>query len=74
MEAKLMPRNEGTADRALRVLLGVGLLSIVFVGPQTPWGWIGVVPLVTGLVGSCPIYTLLGMRTCPIDASTKATS
>ena len=61
-----LPRNEGTVDRVLRVLLGIGLLSIVFVGPQTPWGWIGLVPLVTGLVGSCPLYTLLGLRTCPM--------
>ncbi len=35
-------------------------------GPETPWGWIGIVPLVTGLVGNCPVYSLLGIRTCPI--------
>jgi hypothetical protein len=63
---KILPRNEGTIDRVLRVLVGLGLLSLVFVGPQTPWGWIGVVPLLTGLIGSCPVYTLLGMSTCPI--------
>ena len=51
-----MSRNEGTIDRVLRVVLGLILLSLVFVGPQTPWGWIGVVPLVTGLVGFCPLY------------------
>ena len=49
-----MPRNEGTIDRALRIILGLGLLAIVFVGPQTPWGWIGIVPLATGLVGFLP--------------------
>ena len=64
--SKILPRNEGTADRVLRVLLGMGLLSIVFVGPQTPWGWIGVVPLATGLIGSCPLYTLLGLSSCPM--------
>ena len=48
----------------LRVIVGLGLLALVFVGPQTPWGWIGVVPLLTGLVGFCPAYTLLGIRTC----------
>ena len=63
--AKLLGRNEGTADRVIRVVLGAGLLSMVFVGPQTPWGWIGVVPLLTGLVGSCPVYTLFGLSTCP---------
>lgn len=56
--------NEGTLDRALRVIVGAGLVSLVFVGPQTPWGWIGVVPLTTGLIGSCPLYSLLGINTC----------
>ena len=64
-----MPRNEGTLDRGLRVLLGLALLAIVFVGPQTPWGWIGLVPLLTGLVGYCPLYSLMGLRTCPVRSS-----
>ena len=59
-------RNEGTVDRVLRVVAGAALVSLVFVGPQTPWGWIGVVPLVTGLLGNCPVYSLLGISTCPI--------
>ncbi len=58
--------NEGTIDRVLRVLVGLALIAIVFVGPQTPWGWIGLVPLLTGLVGTCPVYTLLGIRTCKL--------
>ncbi len=58
--------NEGTIDRALRVMAGIVLISLVFVGPQTPFGWIGVVPLLTGLVGWCPVYTLLGLNTCPV--------
>jgi hypothetical protein len=58
-------RNEGTIDRTVRVIAGLGILSLVFVGPQTPWGWLGIVPLVTGLVGVCPAYGLLGIRTCP---------
>ena len=45
---------------------GLALISLVFVGPQTPFGWIGVVPLLTGLVGWCPVYTLLGLNTCPM--------
>jgi len=64
---KLFPKNEHIADRAIRVLLGVGLISIAFIGPKSPWGWIGVVPLVTGLIGSCPLYTLFGLRTCPLE-------
>ena len=59
-------KNEGTVDRVLRVVAGAALVSLVFVGPQTPWGWIGVVPLVTGLLGNCPVYSLLGSSTCPI--------
>lgn len=59
-----MTRNEGSVDRVLRVILGVVLLALVFVGPQTYWGLIGLIPLVTGLVGTCPIYSALGMNTC----------
>ena len=60
-----MQRNEGNIDRGLRVVAGLGILSLAFVGPQTPWGWLGIVPLVTGLVGVCPAYSLLGICTCP---------
>jgi hypothetical protein len=74
MLAKLLPSNEGTLDRALRVALGLGLLALVFVGPQTMWGWVGLVPLITGLVGSCPIYTALGFSTCPVSPKKTATS
>jgi hypothetical protein len=59
-------KNEGTVDRVLRVVGGAALISLVFVGPETPWGWIGVVPLVTGLIGNCPVYSLLGISTCPV--------
>ena len=59
--------NVGTVDRALRVMLGVALIAIVFVGPQTPWGWIGIVPLVTGLFSTCPLYSIFGLSTCPLQ-------
>lgn len=59
-----MNRNVGNIDRALRIIVGLGLISLVFIGPQTPWGWIGVVPLATALLGWCPAYTLLGIKTC----------
>ena len=68
MLSKIMPHNESTTDRVLRVLVGAGVLSLVFVGPQTPWGWIGLIPLATGILGSCPLYTLLGLSTCPMKA------
>lgn len=60
----MFKKNEGTADRVVRVLVGAGVLSLAFVGPQTPLGYIGIVPIVTGLLGSCPAYTLFGISTC----------
>ena len=57
-------RNEGNLDRLLRIVVGAAILSLVFVGPKTAWGWLGLVPLVTGLIGYCPAYSLLGIRTC----------
>ena len=59
-----MKVNEGSIDRIVRIVVGVILLSLVFIGPQSPWGWIGIVPLVTGLSGWCPAYTLFGINTC----------
>jgi len=60
--------NIGTIDRLLRVIVGLVLIALVFVGPQTPWGWIGVVPLVTGAFRFCPAYRLLGLNTCAIKS------
>jgi len=59
--------NEGTLDRAVRVVLGIALLSLAFVGPKTAIGYVGVVPLLTGLIGFCPIYRLFGLSTCPVQ-------
>ena len=56
--------NVGSLDRLVRVVLGVILIALVFVGPQTPWGWIGLVPLATGLLRTCPLYSLIGINTC----------
>ena len=61
-----MKVNEGTIDRAVRVVLGLVLISLVYVGPKTPWGWIGILPLATGLVGFCALYAVLGISTCPV--------
>jgi cadmium resistance protein CadD (predicted permease) len=60
---KLLPTNEHTIDRVLRVVLGLGLLAVVFVGPKTPLGLLGLIPLATGLVGTCPLYAALGLST-----------
>jgi Inner membrane protein YgaP-like, transmembrane domain len=56
--------NEGVSDRIIRILVGLGILSLVFFGPKTQWAWLGLLPLLTGLVGVCPAYALLGIRTC----------
>ncbi len=58
-----MITNESKFDRVFRVVLGVVLLALVFVGPKTLWGLVGLIPLVTGFVGFCPIYRLLGLST-----------
>ncbi|MEC9345402.1 MAG: DUF2892 domain-containing protein [Pseudomonadota bacterium] len=58
-----MNANIGTVDRVLRVVVGLVLLSLVVVGPQTLWGLVGLVPLVTGLVRCCPLYSVLGVCT-----------
>lgn len=58
--------NEGTLDRTLRVIVGLAILSLAFVGPKTLLGYVGVVPLVTGLIGFCPAYKLFGLSTCPM--------
>ncbi len=60
-----MTRNEGMLDRVVRIVLGLALLALFFVGPQTWLGLIGIVPLVTGLLGFCPLYRLLGLSTAP---------
>lgn len=60
-----MPKNVGGPDRAFRIILGLVMLALVFVGPQTPWGWLGLIPLATGLFGFCGLYSLLGVSSCP---------
>ena len=59
-----MKTNIGSIERIVRGLVGLGILSLAFVGPITPWGYLGLVPLFTALVGWCPPYALLGISTC----------
>lgn len=61
-----MQANVGGIDRALRILVGLGLIAATLFGAIGVWGWLGVVPLATGLFGFCPAYTLFGFRTCPL--------
>lgn len=64
-----MTRNIGIIDRIIRIVAGSALISLVFVGPQTPWGWVGLVLLGTALIGWCPPYALLGLSTCAAPVS-----
>ena len=59
-----MKKNVGSVERVIRVIAGIAILSLAFVGPQSPWAYLGIIPLVTGLMGWCPAYALLGISTC----------
>ncbi len=63
-------KNVGGIDRIVRIIAGIALLAVALVPSefQTPWAWIGVIPLGTALIGWCPLYTVLGIRTCPVSA------
>lgn len=69
MASNYFARNEHRVERVIRVVLGLALLSLVFIGPQSYWGLIGIVPLATGLIGTCPLYSMLGISTCPRDGN-----
>ena len=58
--------NVGGIDRTLRIIAGLALIALTLTGTIGVWGWIGVVPLLTAALGSCPLYTVLGMNTCPM--------
>ncbi len=60
-------RNVGTTDRALRVLAGSLLILLSLINVIGPWGWIGLAPIATGMLRFCPAYSVLGLRTCPIE-------
>ena len=70
MAGNFIARNEHNVERVLRVLVGLALISLVFVGPRSMWGWLGLIPLVTGFSGVCPAYSLLGISTCPRKTGT----
>ena len=66
--SNLMPKNEHTIERIIRVVVGLVGISLVFVGPKSLWGLVGLVPLVTGLAGTCPVYTIFGISTCSLKS------
>lgn len=61
-----MLKNESAIDRIIRLVIGIALLSLVFVGPKTAWGWLGIIPLATAAIGFCPLYRLVGINTCEL--------
>lgn len=65
-----MARNVGGIDRLLRIVVGLALIGLALTGTVGWWGWIGIVPLGTALIGFCPLYPLLGINTCPLDQRT----
>lgn len=65
----ILARNESTLDRVIRIVAGLGLISLMFFGPRTPWGALGFILLITGLVGTCPLYRVFGLSTCPRDGT-----
>ena len=64
--SRLLAKNEHSLERGMRVVLGLGLLTLTFMGPHTALGYVGLIPLATGLLGTCPLYSLLGFSTCPV--------
>ena len=58
----MFTKNVGGVDRFLRILVGMALIAMVFFGPKSPWGWIGLVPFVTGVLRTCPLYSLIGVN------------
>ena len=62
-----MKINEAGWDRTLRIVIGLVAISLVFVGPKSMWGLLGIIPLATGVTGSCMLYSLLGVSTCPVE-------
>jgi hypothetical protein len=64
-----MMKNVGNTDRALRVFIGALLILLSLLNVIGPWGWIGLLPIATGLLRFCPAYTVLGLRSCPVEHS-----
>lgn len=62
-----MRNNVGKLDRSVRIVVGLGLVMGAIAGLIGAWGWIGLLPLVTGIAGTCPVYSLLGVDTCSLD-------
>jgi len=60
----MFANNEGDVDRLVRLMAGLFLLFGVFLGPKSPWCWLGLVPIATAIIGFCPLYRVVGITTC----------
>jgi len=69
-----MKRNIGNIERGIRIIGGLAIFSLAFVGPQSPWALLGIVPVLTGIIGWCPPYHLLGVNTCRKDEQCEGKS
>ena len=63
----MFKKNVGNMDRLVRICIGIALIAMVFFPPNIAWGWVGLIPLATGVFGRCPLYGLIGMDTCPLE-------
>ncbi len=66
-----MTVNEGALDRGIRIVIGIALIVLALTHVWAPWGWIGVLPLFSGLTGFCGLYKVLGIKTCPMRGGSK---
>ncbi|MDP6124144.1 MAG: DUF2892 domain-containing protein [Candidatus Latescibacteria bacterium] len=71
MEVPQMKKNVGSTDRVVRLVVGLGLLSLVWLGPQTFWGLLGIIPLATAVTSYCPNYQIIGISTCKSDEAAE---
>ncbi len=63
----MFAKNVGGFDRIARIIIGIVLIALSYTGTIGVWGYIGIIPLLTGLFSRCPLYTLLGIKTCPLS-------
>lgn len=66
-----MKRNIGNTERVIRIVAGLAITSLAFIGPASPWALLGIVPLLTGLAGWCPPYAIFGINTCKVDKAAE---
>jgi DUF2892 family protein len=74
MKSKIIPKNVHFVERLLRVIFGLFVVSLLFWGPESYWALLGLIPVFTGIFGSCPLYTLFGVSTCRGSCKIEDTS